>query len=93
MPQNAAGMRTLPAPSVPTLKGPRPAATAAAVPPAQAADPVVFTVGILSDIDSLNPFTGILAESYEMFQLQYSTLLSSSSADFTPDSLRRDGVR
>ena len=61
------------------------AVPAAAVPPAQAADPVVFTVGILSDIDSLNPFTGILAESYEMFQLQYSTLLSSSSADFTPD--------
>ena len=61
------------------------AVPAAAVQPAQAADPVVFTVGILSDIDSLNPFTGILAESYEMFQLQYSTLLSSSSADFTPD--------
>ncbi len=62
------------------------AVPAAAVPQAQAADPVVFTVGILSDIDSLNPFTGILAESYEMFQLQYSTLLSTSSADFTPDS-------
>ena len=61
------------------------AVPAAAVPPAQAADPVVFTVGILSDIDSLNPFTGILAESYEMFQLQYSTLLSTSSVDFTPD--------
>ena len=61
------------------------AVPAAAVQPAQAADPVVFTVGILSDIDSLNPFTEILAESYEMFQLQYSTLLSSSSADFTPD--------
>ena len=58
----------------------------AALPPAQAADPVVFTVGLLSDVDSLNPFTGILAESYEIFQLQYSTLLSSSSVDFTPDS-------
>ena len=33
MPQNAAGMRTDPAPSVPTLSGPSPAATAAAVPP------------------------------------------------------------
>ena len=33
MPQNAAGMRTEPAPSVPTLSGPSPAATAAAVPP------------------------------------------------------------
>ena len=61
------------------------AVPAAAVPPAQAADPVVFTVGILADVDSLNPFTGILAESYEMFQLQYATLLSTSSVDFTPD--------
>src|SRR5687768_15320317 len=33
LPQNAAGMRTEPAPSVPTLSGPSPAATAAAVPP------------------------------------------------------------
>ena len=62
------------------------AVPAAAVPQAQAADPVVFTVGMLADVDSLNPFTGILAESYEIFQLQYSTLLSSSSVDFTPDS-------
>ena len=33
LPQNAAGMRTEPAPSVPTPSGPSPAATAAAVPP------------------------------------------------------------
>ena len=56
----------------------------AAVPQAQAADPVVFTVGMLSDVDSLNPFTGVLAESYEIFQLQYATLMQPSSADFTP---------
>ena len=62
------------------------AVPAAAVPQAQAADPVVFTVGMLADVDSINPFTGILAESYEIFQLQYATLLSTSSADFTPDS-------
>lgn len=61
------------------------AVPAAAVPQAQAADPVVFTVGMLADVDSINPFTGILAESYEIFQLQYATLLSTSSADFTPD--------
>ena len=60
------------------------AVPAAAVQQAQAADPVVFTVGMLADVDSLNPFTGILAESYEIFQLQYSTLMSASSADFTP---------
>ena len=56
----------------------------AVVPQAQAADPVVFTVGMLSDVDSLNPFTGVLAESYEIFQLQYATLMQPSSADFTP---------
>ena len=56
----------------------------AAVPQAQAADPVVFTVGMLSDVDSLNPFTGVLAESYEIFQLQYATLMQPSSTDFTP---------
>ena len=33
LPQKPAGMRTLPAPSVPTESGPMPAATAAAVPP------------------------------------------------------------
>ena len=33
LPQNAAGMRTEPAPSVPTPSGPSPAATAAAAPP------------------------------------------------------------
>ena len=60
------------------------AATPAAWTPAQAADPVVFTVGILNDVDSLNPFTGILAEAYEIYQLQYSTLMQPSSADFTP---------
>ena len=60
------------------------AVPAAAVPQAQAADPVVFTVGMLSDVDSLNPFTGVLAESYEIFQLQYATLMQPSSADFTP---------
>lgn len=53
-------------------------------PPAQAADPVVFTVGIGNDVDSLNPFTGILAEAYEAYQLQYATLMQPSAADFTP---------
>ncbi|MGI9196968.1 MAG: ABC transporter substrate-binding protein [Candidatus Nanopelagicales bacterium] len=52
--------------------------------PAHAADPVVFTVGILNDVDSLNPFTGVLAESYEIYQLQYTTLMQPSAKDFTP---------
>ena len=59
-------------------------APAAVVPQAQAADPVVFTVGMLGDVDSLNPFTGILAEAYEIYQLQYATLMQPSSTDFTP---------
>ena len=29
-----------------------------------------FTVGIKQDIDSLNPFTGIVSSAYEMYQLQ-----------------------
>ena len=52
--------------------------------PARAADPVIFTVGILNDVDSLNPFTGVLAESYEIYQLQYAPLMQPSSKDFTP---------
>ena len=57
---------------------------AATAPAGQAADPVVFTVGILQDVDSLNPFTGILAEAYEIYQLQYASLMQPSSQDFTP---------
>src|SRR5829696_3091457 len=41
MPQNAAGMRIEPAPSLPCASGPRPAATAAAAPPLD--PPGVFT--------------------------------------------------
>lgn len=52
--------------------------------PASAADPVVLTVGITQDIDSANPFTGYLAEAYEIYQLEYPTLLSSSPEDFSP---------
>ncbi len=52
--------------------------------PAQGADPVVFTVGMEQDVDSLNPFTGILAEAYETFQLQYATLMSQSVTDYEP---------
>src|SRR5690606_40545437 len=41
-PQNDAGMRMLPPPSVPTEHGPKPAATAAALPPED--PPAVFVV-------------------------------------------------
>ena len=42
-----------------------------------------FTVGMTQDIDSLNPFTGIAASSYEMYQLNYDTLTDYGQADFS----------
>jgi peptide/nickel transport system substrate-binding protein len=44
---------------------------------------VTFTVGIKQDIDSLNPFTGIVASAYEMYQLNYETLTDYSVKDFS----------
>ena len=45
---------------------------------------VTFTVGITNDIDSFNPYTGILAEAYEAYQLMYDYLTSTSDKDFSP---------
>lgn len=47
-------------------------------------DPVTMTVGITQDVDSLNPFTGIVAEAYEIWGLMYDTLTGYSQEDFTP---------
>ena len=49
-----------------------------------AAQKVTFTVGILHDIDSMNPFTGLVAEAYEMYQIMYDSLDSTSAKDFSP---------
>ncbi|CAB5037828.1 MAG: hypothetical protein F2911_09430 [Actinobacteria bacterium] len=43
----------------------------------------VFTVGMTQDIDSANPFTGIVAVAYEMFQMEYPTLTEYSASDFS----------
>jgi peptide/nickel transport system substrate-binding protein len=43
---------------------------------------VVFTVGMTEDIDSANPFTGIAAVSYEIFQMEYPTLTEYDAGDF-----------
>jgi peptide/nickel transport system substrate-binding protein len=43
-----------------------------------------FTVGFLQDVDSLNPFVGILASSYEAWGVTYDTLLGYSQKDFSP---------
>jgi peptide/nickel transport system substrate-binding protein len=45
---------------------------------------VTFTVGILNDIDSLNPFTGIVAEAYEAWGLMYDQLTGASDKDYSP---------
>ncbi len=42
-----------------------------------------LTVGVTDDVDSLNPFTGVAASSYEMYQLMYPSLTSSSQQDFS----------
>lgn len=44
---------------------------------------VVLNVGILQDIDSANPFTGVAASSYEIYQMMYPTLTNYSAADFS----------
>ena len=50
---------------------------------ATTADKVTFTVGMVGDIDSLNPFTGIESSAYEMYQLNYETLTDYGQADFS----------
>jgi peptide/nickel transport system substrate-binding protein len=52
--------------------------------PAAADDKAVFTVGILNDVDSFNPFLGIEAESYEMWALMYDYMINYSMKDMSP---------
>jgi peptide/nickel transport system substrate-binding protein len=64
---------------------PAAAAGAATTPtPSASGQKVTFTIGMLSDVDSLNPFTGIVAESYEVWNAIYDTLMSYSAKDFSP---------
>ena len=48
--------------------------------PSPAAEKVVFRVGTMQDIDSLNPFAGVTVAAYEMFHLNYDMLTG-----FAPD--------
>ncbi len=59
-----------------------PSAAPSAVP--AAGESQAFTVGITDDVDSLNPFTGIVAASYETYQLMYPTLTEYGADDFSP---------
>jgi peptide/nickel transport system substrate-binding protein len=52
--------------------------------PTPAQPKVTFTVGLLQDVDSMNPFTGIAAASYEVWQTMYDTLTTTSAEDFSP---------
>jgi peptide/nickel transport system substrate-binding protein len=52
--------------------------------PAPTTSASTLTVGISQDVDSLNPFVGILASSYEIFQLSYDTLTDYSPGNFSP---------
>lgn len=47
--------------------------------------PVVFTVGMLGEVDSFSPFLGIVAESYEMWALMYDYMITYSMDDMSPE--------
>jgi peptide/nickel transport system substrate-binding protein len=53
--------------------------------PAKAADPVTFTVALTGDVDSLNPFLGVEANSYEMWALTYDYLVGYKMTDMSPE--------
>ena len=48
-------------------------------------DEGTFTVAYLQDVDSFNPFLGIVAESFEMWSLMYDSLTGYTLADMQPD--------
>lgn len=54
-----------------------------ALPASGAEAKTTFTVGIKQDVDSLNPFTGIVSSAYEIYQLNYDTLTDYGQKDFS----------
>ncbi len=52
---------------------------------AGADEKLTFTVGILNEVDSFNPFLGIEAESYEMWALTYDYMITYSMDDMSPE--------
>jgi peptide/nickel transport system substrate-binding protein len=52
--------------------------------PAAGAKKVTFTVALTSDVDSLNPFLGVEANSYEMWALTYDYLVNYKMTDMSP---------
>ncbi len=54
--------------------------------PATAADKeTTFTVALLNEVDSFNPFLGIEAESFEMWALTYDYMIGYSMEDMSPE--------
>jgi peptide/nickel transport system substrate-binding protein len=47
-------------------------------------DEVVFRIGLVNDIDSLNPFKALELPSYEVMNLQYNLLIEFSPEDLSP---------
>jgi peptide/nickel transport system substrate-binding protein len=45
----------------------------------------IFVVGVLQDVDNLNPFKGITVMAYESWGLTYDTLTGYSAEDFSPE--------
>src|SRR5689334_11993221 len=54
------------------------------LPSASAADDDTFTVALTDEVDSLNPFLGVLANSYEMWALTYNFMVGYSMKDMSP---------
>ena len=48
-------------------------------------DKNIFVVGVLQDVDNLNPFKGITVMAYESWALAYDTLTGYSAEDFSPE--------
>jgi peptide/nickel transport system substrate-binding protein len=51
--------------------------------PARAAEDRILTVGIINDVDSLNPFVGFTVEAYEVWGVTYDYLTGYSAKDFS----------
>lgn len=60
-------------------------ASANAADEADSGSKVTFTVGMLNEVDSFNPFLGIEAESYEMWALTYDYLITYSMENMSPE--------
>ena len=74
----AAALALIPSVAAADTTSPSPTASASA------AAKSTFTVGFLQDVDSLNPFVGILSSSYEAWGVTYDQLIGYSQKDFSP---------